>query len=704
MTIDEMSMFPGGLYTCRLTPPRCVDYVSPGFCALTGYEADELREMLAVETLPLVHPDDREAVRAQVAAMSPGADTCTLEYRFVMKTGEVRYAMDKMRVVRGSDGIVRGYAQFTDITDLRAKEQALHRGEQIMRSVATLSDRIAYIFSPSAGSLTALDAERSAANGLPAVCRGLEQCRTLNGLLLPESRRTEEEFFELLGSGVPTGSTRVRICEPGGSPRWLEVRFTAIPGDEELFVVSYFDVTMSHDWELSHLRLKSSMESDLAHCVLYYEVDLTENVVEKQGGSLVSRVQEFSGLGYDAVSKVLCERYLCGEERRLAESRYTRDGLLSLYEQGVGELSDDFLAVFSDGLSHWARFKTHIVKDPYSGHVKTLTIIMDVTEEKNLALTTLRMAERDAMTDLLRRGTAMPLMQSILDERNSCALMLIDLDDLKLINDTLGHPEGDRALIAIADAMRAHFRATDVLCRAGGDEFIVMLRQVADVASLRSILNTFLRRISYARIGSESDVSIHCSVGCAFTDGRESLSVDEMYRRADLALYLVKNNGKANYAFYSPELEDESSKPGHGQGVTLLSAPWRLPEELRQLFQAISTRFPLIIVSNLTKNTMYMLEYDGFSTRRCQESGEYSRLINQGAQTFAPEDREGFLAAFSLESLLAAHERGERIISQQGRQLGDDGIYRLIRTEYIFTDNEEGEITGISLSCPVLDN
>ena len=175
----------------------------------------------------------------------------------------------------------------------------------------------------------------------------------------------------------------------------------------------------------------------------------------------------------------------------------------------------------------------------------------DITAEK-LEQERLRTeAERDGMTGLLNK-TAMQLYCAAhlsKSEFNDChALFMIDTDNFKSVNDTLGHGVGDDTIRFVADNIRNVFRDTDLVGRMGGDEFMVLMSHTTlDIARDRaSRLNDKIR--SDVKGGDES-VHISCSIGIAFF-AKDGEDYDTLFRAADAALYEAKESGKDCYRIY----------------------------------------------------------------------------------------------------------------------------------------------------------
>lgn len=105
------------------------------------------------------------------------------------------------------------------------------------------------------------------------------------------------------------------------------------------------------------------------------------------------------------------------------------------------------------------------------------------------------------------------------------------------------------------------------------------------------------------------------------------------------------------------------------------------------LMEAVFMKYPLVIMSNLTRNSFYMMAYENFSARTCPSTGVFDELIVHGTSTMHPDDRELFSTTFSRTNLLVAHARGEKFVKVVTRQIGDDGVYRPVETTDFFVKN-----------------
>jgi EAL domain-containing protein (putative c-di-GMP-specific phosphodiesterase class I) len=121
------------------------------------------------------------------------------------------------------------------------------------------------------------------------------------------------------------------------------------------------------------------------------------------------------------------------------------------------------------------------------------------------------------------------------------------------------------------------------------------------------------------------------------------------------------------------------------------------------LLDAVFMCYPLVIMSNLSRNSFYMMVYDNFTTRSCPSTGVYTELIEHGASTMHPEDMELFRRTFNLKEQLAAYSIGQRTRSVVTRQRGDDGVYRAVETTNYYVQNPASDdVLAITLSKPLL--
>ncbi|MBV9804567.1 MAG: EAL domain-containing protein [Solirubrobacterales bacterium] len=164
-------------------------------------------------------------------------------------------------------------------------------------------------------------------------------------------------------------------------------------------------------------------------------------------------------------------------------------------------------------------------------------------------------AYHDPLTSLANRALFTDKVKEAIAERDAdLAVLFIDLDDFKTINDSLGHAAGDELLVSVASRLRACLRPEDLVARLGGDEFAVMVEDTDDVEAAavtvaRRIMEAFVLPVG---VGSES-VAVYVSVGIATGHGGSS-SAEELIRDADVAMYKAKTSGKGHFEVFHPSM------------------------------------------------------------------------------------------------------------------------------------------------------
>ncbi|MEW6708115.1 MAG: EAL domain-containing protein [Pseudomonadota bacterium] len=199
------------------------------------------------------------------------------------------------------------------------------------------------------------------------------------------------------------------------------------------------------------------------------------------------------------------------------------------------------------------------VRDAAGALANYVGVFTDITHLKNTEARLERLAHYDPLTDLPnRRLLQTRLEQALAHARRhatSVAVLFIDLDGFKTVNDSLGHPVGDQLLVCVAERLRARLRQDDTLGRVGGDEFVVVLesiRQPNDVAVLAQALLSAVAEPVQLAGGQEAYVTASIGISIFPEDG--SSSAVEMLRDADAAMYRAKDEGRNRFSFYTRDL------------------------------------------------------------------------------------------------------------------------------------------------------
>lgn len=186
-----------------------------------------------------------------------------------------------------------------------------------------------------------------------------------------------------------------------------------------------------------------------------------------------------------------------------------------------------------------------------------IAVISDITLRKHQEERILHLAHYDTLTNLPNRFLSMDRLHQMLIKakrhQQQAAVLFIDLDDFKKINDSLGHETGDRLLIKVAERLRQNLRQGDTVGRLGGDEFMILLDEIKETGKLLSMVGTLLGKFQQPFELDNRELLLTASFGITLYphDGEDASS---LLRHADSAMFFAKEQGRNNYAFFSPEM------------------------------------------------------------------------------------------------------------------------------------------------------
>jgi diguanylate cyclase (GGDEF)-like protein/PAS domain S-box-containing protein len=221
-------------------------------------------------------------------------------------------------------------------------------------------------------------------------------------------------------------------------------------------------------------------------------------------------------------------------------------------------LRAEYRMVRRDGTEIWVRDEAYAMPDDtLGGHQVSQGLLIDITDRKQLESKLIHDALHDPLTGLANRVLLRDHLERALARRGrsggTVALLFVDLDDFKRVNDSYGHAAGDQILAQVADRLVGAVRADDVVGRQSGDEFAVLLGRVRNddeaIASAERILGELRRPIL---LGARSIV-VGGSIGIALAAGRDA-TAEELITQADAAMYAAKASGKDRHATYEPQM------------------------------------------------------------------------------------------------------------------------------------------------------
>lgn len=526
-------------------------YVSAQIEALLGYTP---AEWLADPDLWVkrLHPDDKAFVLREAMAHEYGPPF-ELEYRLLHRDGSTVWVREKTVTISDESGAPR-YSQgiFVDITQQKLNEARLRDAEMRYRSLVEQTPAITF---------------RSAPESVDAITYVSPQIRDILGFepeewladpqllarhvhpddaervdaIIAEALRTGEPFsFEFRqgtrdGSYVWLGANTVLVRDADGRPLFWQGVLT--------------DVTARREVEDAYEALRARYRHFAEHA--------TDAIIAiTLDGSFLFTNRAFRDLtGYDEAALTTMSLADMIDPAHVERAREMTQHLLA-GEQTVFDRERLQLRV-AGGRTVIVEISASLIRSNQDV-IGFQSILRDVTERARLEAELARQAYHDSLTGLPNRSRLFDYLQEALQacRQPGCAgaLIFLDLDNFKVINDSLGHDIGDQALVEVGKRIRNCLQRDDFVARFGGDEFVLILRDTADDDAAAEVAQRIMDRLAQPFSLAGRSVNITASLGIA-TFASDIERPEELLRRADLAMYRSKERGRNRYALHDQEMD-----------------------------------------------------------------------------------------------------------------------------------------------------
>lgn len=275
----------------------------------------------------------------------------------------------------------------------------------------------------------------------------------------------------------------------------------------------------------------------------FHIIKTTDDILRMLGRETLDEekydVEENFGAHIEQVLRRFCKKDYLQKELEFVNVETVEDRL-----KGRNSIVNEFYGK----VSGWCRDRFIPVDYDEEGRLfHVLYCVESIDEQKERENQLLYMAQTDLMTGICNRGSGEKLIEEALNNKQKGMMCLIDCDKFKSINDTYGHAVGDAVIIAIANTLKKPCRDNDIVMRLGGDEFAMFISDVTDEEEAESLFEELFKNVGQIRIKELGDRQIVISLGACVYDGIEDIDFDELYYRADMAMY----QSKKHHGFYA---------------------------------------------------------------------------------------------------------------------------------------------------------
>lgn len=543
---------------------------SPTWRAFTGQTYGQLK---GFGWLDPIHPDDRQrCIRAWADSIN-NATAYQTEYRLRRRDGVYRWVMARGVPVRADDGGIREWVGINvDVSDVKQIAEALHQSEQQALEAARQAQAerrrldavlnaapVGIMVADASGALLEVNpANRRLLGGSQPLSQSIDEYREWRGWWADGSgshgRAIEPHEWPLARAlrGEETPQNTIEIETFGAQPVRRTVLASGAPikgskGEITGGVIAVMDLTDRVKAEASLREAAERLQFILASAQIGdWDLDLVTGTEHRS-----LRHDQCFGYTEPVPHWGLAEflRHVHPEDRE----RVRREFEAALRELGDWHL--EFRVTWPDRSVHW--IAAHGSVQGIQGKPTRMAgIVFEVTERKQAEERVRHASLHDALTGLPNRAMLFEYASRLLPHNrrtNQCAaVLLIDLDRFKPINDTHGHEIGDAVLKEVADRLTRTLEDEDLVIRLGGDEFLILLQDMRSTVYAAEVAGRVIESINEPYRFGELALSLSASIGISIFPG-DGRDIDALINHASMAMHQAKQLGRNNFQFYSQE-------------------------------------------------------------------------------------------------------------------------------------------------------
>jgi diguanylate cyclase (GGDEF)-like protein/PAS domain S-box-containing protein len=551
---------PGIIYRYELNPAtghQALTYMSPGAEDIFGHPAEAIMADVNLAWAG-VHAEDTASLQQTIAQSLETLSPWQWQGRLVGPDGTTRWVEGRSKPERQPDGTV-----VWDGFLLNVSERARLEAERIATDLALKAERDLFngIMSTSVAAIVVLapDGQILFANRQAEALLGLDLKdliqRTYNS---PDWRATaldggalEDEqmpFRQIMATGKPVYNIRHAIKWPDGEQRALSINGAPVKDSQGRIISVVFTVSDITDQIQAEQALRDSevqlrlITDNMSDLVCLHKPDGTYLYVSPSCKAM---------LGFSPTELIGQSPYHFfhpedHEALRQGSHQQALAGQTAACTYRIRRKGGDYI---------WLETLTKPIFDATGQVVRLQTTSRDVTEKVTIQAQLEYDAGHDALTGLPNRALLLQRLDRALAERpqRPCAVLFIDLDRFKVINDSLGHYVGDSLLVAIAHKLRTITRPQDLAARLSGDEFVVLLSDLNGAQQANQVADRLLAELRQPFALDDRKIYVSASIGIALSTARHHTGMD-LLRDADIAMYRAKAAGKGSYAEFDPQM------------------------------------------------------------------------------------------------------------------------------------------------------
>ncbi len=549
------SQVPGIVYQYRMRPDgsSSFPFASEAIREIFRISPEDVREDASSWFANFLHPDDYADTIASILKSAQDLTPWHHECRVKFEDGTIRWMLGNAVPQREADGSTLWHGFITDVTERKLLEEAREEALNRLRKIASLVPGVVYQY-------------RLRPDGSSSFPFASEAIRELFRISPEDVREDAFSWFatflhpddyagtiaSILRSGqdLTHWDQEFRVQYADGTVRWM--LGNAVPQREA------DGSTLWHGF-ITDITERKQSEEQLRIAAIAFE--LQEGIMITDANGVVLRVNQ----AYTEMSGYTAEECVGQTGHLLRSGRQNADFFDTMREaiQRTGGWQGEVWDVRKNGEEYPKWLTMTAVKDKNGVVTHYISAHFDISERKKAEEKINELAFYDQLTGLPNRTLLLNRLKQAMTTSarsgNYGALLFIDLDNFKTLNDTLGHDRGDQLLKQVAQRLTTCIRAGDTVARLGGDEFVVMLASLSmnarDAASQTEVVGEKIL-VVLNQTYQLNDIAYHStpSIGATLFKGHQT-EIDDLMKQTDLAMYKAKAAGRNALRFFDPDME-----------------------------------------------------------------------------------------------------------------------------------------------------
>ncbi|HBT65794.1 MAG TPA: hypothetical protein DEB10_14140 [Ruminococcaceae bacterium] len=543
----------GGIIIADIDYDFSISFISNECIEMLGYDQNEWTEKFGITPSAFLLAVDRLVVQTTVRNQLEMCGKVHYTYRVYNKAGYISWVLLQGSLLTQADGIERLCGSLTYVCDFKVDSENIC---PIHKSYYRIPlERLGYI-------LFDYDIENNkiylshtiAENyGISSCFDCCSESLVEMGLIHPDFADTCDRAIEKTRNGSSVTYLTIQLF----NKYWVEITIANL--HQYGFGSSYAlgiirNITSQYKKEKKLLTELEYHKAILSSAIHIYKVNVTKDTLIEGHEGLARRFGMAPSNCFSECLSWISVKWVHPDDAGYLVDGLSQTSLLAAFKNGRKSVTLEFRRAELGKPFMWIKCTINLLRDPGTNDVMGIITIKSIESRKKKEAEMQYLAERDSLCKIYNHGATKSRVTRFLDseegQTNQHAMMVLDIDNFKSINDTYGHLYGDNLLTRISECMQDLFRSTDILGRVGGDEFLLFLKNIStpERAIRKAIeINHLSQTLDNA---FETNMSVSVSIGIALYPSH-GITFEDLYHNADKALYEAKKKGKNTYAMFN---------------------------------------------------------------------------------------------------------------------------------------------------------